>query len=223
LREGCVKRVCFWPPSTPPAIRLLGCAPTLGEASYFGEMAESPLQMYGVPRGSSSIPPDLSRCRVPRARRGCWAAFVAPGDGRFRNLASLPRSKVLKRTASHLTFTSGWTILCVLVDYAQPGTLPNLDSTPLQVVGTAISLLLAFRTSQSYDRYWEGRGIWMETWSCCRSLKRAVVAGLWDAPGVSATARGTLDADASAIAVALIATFPLALIHHLRDQFGDEA
>jgi len=36
-------------------------------------------------------------------------------------------------------------------------------SLPLSVpalVGTAVSLLLAFRTAQSYERWWEARTVW---------------------------------------------------------------
>ncbi|MBA4054931.1 MAG: hypothetical protein C0490_09485 [Marivirga sp.] len=42
------------------------------------------------------------------------------------------------------------------------------------VVGTAVALLLAFRTAQSYDRWWEARGIWGSIVNDSRTLIRQV-------------------------------------------------
>jgi putative membrane protein len=42
------------------------------------------------------------------------------------------------------------------------------------VVGTAVSLLLAFRTSQSYDRWWEARVVWGAIVNDSRTLIRQV-------------------------------------------------
>jgi len=42
----------------------------------------------------------------------------------------------------------------------------------IAIVGTAISLLLAFRTSQSYDRWWEARMIWGSIVNDSRTLIR---------------------------------------------------
>src|SRR5690606_12419351 len=42
----------------------------------------------------------------------------------------------------------------------------------IAIVGTAISLLLAFRTGQSYDRWWEARIIWGAIVNDSRTLLR---------------------------------------------------
>ena len=41
------------------------------------------------------------------------------------------------------------------------------------VVGTALGLLLVFRTNQSYDRWWDGRKLWGGMVNTCRNLARA--------------------------------------------------
>ena len=41
------------------------------------------------------------------------------------------------------------------------------------MVGTALGLLLVFRTNQSYDRWWEGRKLWGGMVNTCRNLARS--------------------------------------------------
>lgn len=51
-------------------------------------------------------------------------------------------------------------------------------SLPLPVtaiLGTAVSLLLAFRTSQSYDRWWEARKIWGAIVNDSRTIVRQII------------------------------------------------
>lgn len=51
-------------------------------------------------------------------------------------------------------------------------------SLPLNIpalLGTAVSLLLAFRTSQSYERWWEARTVWGAIVSDSRSFVRLVI------------------------------------------------
>lgn len=51
-------------------------------------------------------------------------------------------------------------------------------SLPLNIpalLGTAVSLLLAFRTSQSYERWWEARTVWGAIVNDSRSLIRLVI------------------------------------------------
>lgn len=43
------------------------------------------------------------------------------------------------------------------------------------VIGTALSLLLAFRTSQAYERWWEARTVWRSIVNDSRTLVRQVV------------------------------------------------
>jgi len=53
------------------------------------------------------------------------------------------------------------------------------------VVGTAVSLLLAFRTSQSYDRWWEARIVWGAIVNDSRTLMRQVTT-FYDGPDKTA-------------------------------------
>ncbi len=41
------------------------------------------------------------------------------------------------------------------------------------MVGTALGLLLVFRTNQSYDRWWDGRKLWGAMVNTCRNLARS--------------------------------------------------
>jgi len=43
------------------------------------------------------------------------------------------------------------------------------------ILGTAVSLLLAFRTSQSYDRWWEARKVWGAIVNDSRTFTRQVI------------------------------------------------
>ena len=141
--------------------------------------------------------PDLfSVDENPKLRSEAW----------LRNVASLPRSRMLRRVGSHLTFTGLWTVSVVALNYEMPGLLPTVDAQPVQIVSTCITIMLGFRTNQSYDRFWEGRNAWSEIWASCRSISRigatyyAEDPQLWEAT------------------LALVATFPKALVAHLRNQ-----
>jgi putative membrane protein len=59
-------------------------------------------------------------------------------------------------------------------DQAFPLTIPSL-------MGTALSLILAFRTSQAYDRWWEGRKVWGAIINDSRSIVRATAGFLANA------------------------------------------
>lgn len=50
------------------------------------------------------------------------------------------------------------------------------------VIGTALGLLLVFRTNSSYDRFWEGRKLWGGIVNETRNLVRTSEAYLMDAP-----------------------------------------
>lgn len=50
--------------------------------------------------------------------------------------------------------------------------LPLLPLTVHSLIGTAIGLLLVFRTNSSYDRFWEGRRMWGNMLNESRNLAR---------------------------------------------------
>lgn len=76
-------------------------------------------------------------------------------------------------------------IICFAIFVGFLDTHPWLEnvSLPLPVaaiLGTAVSLLLAFRTSQSYDRWWEARKIWGAIVNDSRSFIRQLILFLPD-------------------------------------------
>ena len=71
-----------------------------------------------------------------------------------------------------------------LTDFSVPIALPAL-------LGTAISLILAFRIGQSYDRWWEGRKIWGAIVNDSRTLARQVLT-LVSSTAVSRKAKETM-------------------------------
>src|SRR3954454_23771790 len=57
-----------------------------------------------------------------------------------------------------------------------------IPSTVHTLVGTALGLLLVFRTNASYDRFWEGRKLWGGIVNESRNLARQASMLLKDAP-----------------------------------------
>ncbi len=85
-----------------------------------------------------------------------------------------------KKSVSYILKLCRWDVIILLImtiivskadDY-----LPNDQAFPLTIpslLGTALSLVLAFRTSQAYDRWWEARKIWGAIVNDSRSVVRA--------------------------------------------------
>jgi putative membrane protein len=64
-----------------------------------------------------------------------------------------------------------WASAVVAFDrYVSPVAIPATVHT---LVGTALGLLLVFRTNSSYDRFWEGRRLWGSLINECRNLARS--------------------------------------------------
>lgn len=83
----------------------------------------------------------------------------------------------------------------------------DVPSTGHTLAGTALSLLLVFRTNSSYDRFWEGRKLWGGIVNETRNLLRAAVINI---PSVELLRR----------LAAWTAVFPYALTRVLRDGQG---
>jgi ion channel-forming bestrophin family protein len=83
---------------------------------------------------------------------------------------------------SYFIATIKFDLLAIILYATTIGVLDNYSmfrdtSIPLgltSVIGTAVSLLLAFRTSQSYERWWEARIIWGAIVNDSRTLIRQV-------------------------------------------------
>jgi putative membrane protein len=91
---------------------------------------------------------------------------------------------LIKKRISILYFlrTIKWDILAIICYAMLAGTFDHYGilsqvSIPLALtsfIGTILSLLLAFRTSQSYERWWEGRVVWGAIVNDSRTLVRQV-------------------------------------------------
>lgn len=76
------------------------------------------------------------------------------------------------------------------------------------ILGTAIGLLLVFRTNASYDRFWEGRRLWGSIVNESRNLARSARAYLASDPVLMRQV------------IRWAAAFPYAAMHALRDRDG---
>ena len=84
----------------------------------------------------------------------------------------------------------------------------DVPSTAHTLAGTALSLLLVFRTNSSYDRFWEGRKLWGGIVNETRNLLRASIVNI---PSVELLRR----------LAAWTAVFPFALTRVLRGGQGE--
>jgi len=86
-------------------------------------------------------------------------------DDWLQCLYSLPTSRILKRVKYNILFLTLWTAFWTyFYKHAQLSfNFINSLHFPVSVhsiLGTALGLLLVFRTNTSYDRFWEGRKLW---------------------------------------------------------------
>jgi len=86
-------------------------------------------------------------------------------------LLTLPSSRILQRVKYNVLFitiwTACWTILLKTTSLTRK---LNFPSTVHSIAGTALGLLLVFRTNASYDRFWEGRKLWSNIIVACRDM-----------------------------------------------------
>jgi putative membrane protein len=121
------------------------------------------------------------------------------------------RGSVLPTTIPVLFFTASFTTLVVVL-YK----IFDIDVTmPESLVGTVavvVGLLLAFRTNNAYDRYYEGRKLFG---SMCTDIRNAT-RNIW--VGVREVDEG--DRQEKERNVRLLLAFAIAVKHHLRLEFG---
>lgn len=71
-------------------------------------------------------------------------------------LMTLPSSRILKRTKSNIFTNFCWTFMITLL-YHKNLITTALPSMVHSILGSALGLLLVFRTNSAYDRFWEAR------------------------------------------------------------------
>ncbi|MBI4908858.1 MAG: hypothetical protein HY820_34880 [Acidobacteria bacterium] len=116
------------------------------------------------------------------------------------------RGSLVKEISGRVSLCVLWTIGVVVVHHLWfPMAIPSLLHA---LVGTALGLLLVFRTNASYDRYWEGRRLWGGIVNDSRNLIRGAAVHLGgDRELLFELTRWT-------------AVFPFALARGLRGQNG---
>ena len=159
-----------------------------------------------------------------------WVRYGG-SDAWLENLKSTLNSKVLERISGHLLATIAFAALVASVFSLDrhsmlPGALSGLvescalPALPHEAVGSFIGLLLAFRTSQAYDRFWEARCLWDDVYGSSRSIVRLTTAAgrerIVSAGSVSAD--GEAAQRLSALIVGLTAAWPYSLKQHLRGE-----
>src|SRR5664279_851225 len=67
---------------------------------------------------------------------------------------------ILKKTKVEFFYTLVIAVIVSISTYRVDSFIPNMPINVPAFLGTAISVLLSFKLSQSYDRWWEARKIW---------------------------------------------------------------
>lgn len=80
----------------------------------------------------------------------------------------------LKGLKWQIAFIISFAIISSLFDHSHVGTLIDIPISISSIIATLISLLLAFRIAQSYDRWWEARKAWGEIVNDSRTLIRQI-------------------------------------------------
>ena len=93
----------------------------------------------------------------------------------YKNLRTLPRSRVLQRISSPLGFNMLLTFAICTLQALRPAWCPGLVPLPHTLSGSALGLLLVFRTNAAYDRFWEARKQWGVVTSECRAMASLTV------------------------------------------------
>ena len=145
------------------------------------------------------------------ARAGCVSCKFSPAyetTQRYaaadwaKNIRTLPQSIVLKRIASPLIFNVVvTTIICAINPIF---TVPRLISLPHTLLGSALGLLLVFRTNAAYDRFWEARKRWDVVTAECRNF--------------ASLACTFMTAGQALPILSLISVFPVVLKNYLRSS-----
>eukprot|EP00904_Undaria_pinnatifida_P008434 jgi/Undpi1/4720/HiC_scaffold_18.g08073.m1 len=109
--------------------------------------------------------------------QGMWNKFTSPpAAGRahdevtFRS-GTLPTSVILHRIKHPLLAQTCWATAVSLVHAASRG-MWSMSIKPHTLLGSALGLLLVFRTNAAYQRFQEGRKLWEELLNVSRDIAR---------------------------------------------------
>ena len=86
------------------------------------------------------------------------------------------RGSMLPEIVGRVALCVGWSVVVTAAHELLPRWFPwfslSVPSTVHTLIGTALGLLLVFRTNSSYDKFWEGRKLWGGMVNECRNLAR---------------------------------------------------
>eukprot|EP00443_Scrippsiella_acuminata_P002886 CAMPEP_0115187976 /NCGR_PEP_ID=MMETSP0270-20121206/10770_1 /TAXON_ID=71861 /ORGANISM="Scrippsiella trochoidea, Strain CCMP3099" /LENGTH=549 /DNA_ID=CAMNT_0002601139 /DNA_START=101 /DNA_END=1750 /DNA_ORIENTATION=- len=101
-------------------------------------------------------------CSIPQPQRYTTHDF-------FHVLRSWPGSRLLKRIAPALICFTAWAALVTVV-WKIKQIQQTLPLTLHSLLGSALGLLLVYRTNSANDRFWEGRRMWERVVSASRDI-----------------------------------------------------
>lgn len=82
--------------------------------------------------------------------------------------------RIVRRSWRKIIFVAGYSVLVVLLYQAGVSRATIPVAIPA-MLGTALSILLGFRTNSAYDRWWEARKVWGAIVNDSRTLARQVL------------------------------------------------
>ncbi|MES2486934.1 MAG: bestrophin family ion channel [Bacteroidota bacterium] len=88
----------------------------------------------------------------------------------------IPLTYVLGKIKVELALVILYSLGFEVIHHFYTGTPINIPIAVPAILGTIISLLLAFKSNQAYDRWWEARTVWGAIVNDSRSLVRQVIA-----------------------------------------------
>lgn len=88
----------------------------------------------------------------------------------------IPLQYTLGKIRLELTLVIAYTIGFEIIHHFYHAVSINIPIAVPAIIGTIISLLLAFKSNQAYDRWWEARTIWGAIVNDSRTLLRQVIA-----------------------------------------------
>lgn len=90
------------------------------------------------------------------------------------------KGSMVREIAARVATCTAWSAVVVAIDQY----VVDVSISPIahQLVGTAVGLLLVFRTNSSYDRFWEGRRMWGNIINESRNLGRSAAVYLHGVP-----------------------------------------
>lgn len=88
----------------------------------------------------------------------------------------IPIKYVLGKIKFELALVVTYTVLFEIIHHFYDGISINIPIAVPTILGTIISLLLAFKSNQAYDRWWEARIVWGAIVNDSRTLLRQVIA-----------------------------------------------